>query len=91
MDEEKPLRSDALEIEKAAERASRLTSQLLVFSRNEVVQRSVVDLAEVLGGLTALLARTVREGSPFRPTWSARCSAWRQTRRRWSRCCSTSW
>ena len=46
MDEEEPLRSDALEIEKAAERASRLTSQLLVFSRNEVVQRRVIDLAE---------------------------------------------
>ena len=32
-----PLRSDAEEIEKAAERAARLTSQLLVFSRHEVV------------------------------------------------------
>ena len=52
MDEEEPLRSDALEIEKAAERASRLTSQLLVFSRNEVVQRRVMDLAGVLGGIT---------------------------------------
>ena len=43
-----PLRSDAEEIEKAAERAARLTSQLLVFSRREVVQRSVVDMGEVL-------------------------------------------
>ena len=65
MDEDEPLRSDALEIEKAAERASRLTSQLLVFSRNEVVQRSVVDLADVLGGLTSLLARTVGEQVSF--------------------------
>jgi PAS domain S-box-containing protein len=65
MDEEEPLRSDALEIEKAAERASRLTGQLLVFSRNEAVQRRVVDLAEVLGGLTSLLARTVGEDVKF--------------------------
>ena len=65
MDEEEPLRSDALEIEKAAERASRLTSQLLVFSRNEVVQRRVMDLADVLGGLTTLLARTVGEDVSF--------------------------
>jgi PAS domain S-box-containing protein len=65
MDEDEPLRSDALEIEKAAERASRLTGQLLIFSRNEVVQRRVVDLAEVLGGLTSLLDRTVGEDVSF--------------------------
>jgi PAS domain S-box-containing protein len=56
-----PLRSDAEEIEKAAERAARLTSQLLVFSRREVVQRSVVDMGEVLAGITSLLARTLGE------------------------------
>jgi PAS domain S-box-containing protein len=65
MDDEEPLRSDAMEIEKAAERASRLTGQLLVFSRNEVVQRRVVDLAEVLGGITSILARTVGENVSF--------------------------
>jgi len=65
MDEEEPLRSDAVEIDKAAERASRLTSQLLVFSRAEVVQRRVVNLADVLGGLTSLLARTVGENVSF--------------------------
>jgi two-component system, cell cycle sensor histidine kinase and response regulator CckA len=65
MDEEEPLRSDAVEIDKAAERASRLTSQLLVFSRAEVVQRRVIDLADVLGGLTSLLARTVGENVSF--------------------------
>jgi PAS domain S-box-containing protein len=65
MDEEEPLRSDAIEIEKAAERASRLTGQLLIFSRNEVVQRRVVDLAEVLGGITSILARTVGENVSF--------------------------
>jgi nitrogen-specific signal transduction histidine kinase len=66
MDEDEPLRSDAAEIEKAAERASRLTSQLLVFSRHEVVQRRVVDVAEVLSGLTSLLARTLGEDVALR-------------------------
>ncbi|MFL5053224.1 MAG: ATP-binding protein [Xanthobacteraceae bacterium] len=65
MDDEEPLRSDAMEIENAAERASRLTRQLLVFSRNEVVQRRVVDIAEVLSGITSLLARTVGEDVAF--------------------------
>ncbi len=59
--EDEPLRSDAVEIEKAAERASRLTSQLLVFSRHDVVQRRVLDVAEVLSGLTSLLDRTLGE------------------------------
>jgi PAS domain S-box-containing protein len=61
MDDDEPLRSDAEEIERAAERASRLTSQLLVFSRHEVVQKRVLDVAEVLSGLTSLLARTLGE------------------------------
>ena len=56
-----PLRHDAEEIEKAAERASRLTSQLLVFSRREVVQHTVVDVGEVLSGVSSLLARTLGE------------------------------
>ena len=59
--DEDPHRSDAVEIEKAAERAARLTSQLLIFSRNEVVQRRVLDVAEVLTGLTSLLDRTLGE------------------------------
>jgi PAS domain S-box-containing protein len=61
LDEDEPLRGDAIEIEKAAERAARLTSQLLVFSRHEVVQLRVIDVAEVLSGLTSLLARTLGE------------------------------
>jgi PAS domain S-box-containing protein len=61
LDDDSPLRSDAEEIEKAAERAARLTSQLLVFSRHERVQHRAVDVGEVLRGLTSLLARTLGE------------------------------
>jgi len=59
--EDAPLRADAEEIEKAAERASRLTNQLLVFSRHEKVPHGAVDVAEVLSGITSLLARTLGE------------------------------
>jgi CheY-like chemotaxis protein len=59
--EDSPLRPDAEEIEKAAERASRLTSQLLVFSRHEMVQHRAVDMGAVLRGLSSLLARTLGE------------------------------
>ena len=61
LDDDSPLRSDAEEIEKAAERAARLTSQLLVFSRHERVQHRAVDVGEVLRGLTSLLDRTLGE------------------------------
>ncbi len=59
--DDSPLRSDAEEIEKAAERASRLTNQLLVFSRHEKVPHRAVDVAEVLRGITSILARTLGE------------------------------
>ena len=55
------LRPDAEEIARAAERAARLTNQLLVFSRRDVVQSRVIDLAGVLRGVTSLLERTLGE------------------------------
>ena len=61
LDDANPLRADAEEIERAADRAARLTSQLLVFSRHEVVPRSAVDVAELLEGLGSILRRTLGE------------------------------
>jgi PAS domain S-box-containing protein len=58
---ESALRSDAEEIERAAERAARLTNQLLVFSRRDVVRSRVLDLADVLDDITSLLERTLGE------------------------------
>jgi two-component system cell cycle sensor histidine kinase/response regulator CckA len=55
------LRSDAEEVARAAERAAQLTNQLLVFSRREVVQSRVLDLAEVLHDISSLLERTIGE------------------------------
>jgi PAS domain S-box-containing protein len=57
-----PLRGDASEISQAAERAARLTNQLLVFSRRDVVRSRVLDLAELLASMQTLLERTVGEG-----------------------------
>ncbi len=56
-----PLRTDAEEVARAADRASKLTNQLLVFSRRDVVQRRVLDLGEVLHDITSLLERTLGE------------------------------
>ena len=55
------LRSDAQEVARAADRAARLTNQLLVFSRRDVVQSRVVDLGGVLNDVSSLLERTLGE------------------------------
>jgi PAS domain S-box-containing protein len=51
----------ANEIVKAAERAAALTGQLLVFSRRQVIQPVVIDLADTLQGLSRMLRRTLGE------------------------------
>jgi PAS domain S-box-containing protein len=56
-----PLRTDAEEVARAAHRASKLTNQLLVFSRRDVVQSRVLDLGDVLRDITSLLERTLGE------------------------------
>ncbi len=54
-------REDALEIVRAADRASALTAQLLTFSRRQVAETEVLDLAEVVVGLGRLLAPLLGE------------------------------
>ncbi|PYX86121.1 MAG: hypothetical protein DMG68_16415 [Acidobacteria bacterium] len=49
------------QILKAADRAASLTSQLLAFSRKQVVAAQVFDLREVVGGMEKLLRRVVGE------------------------------
>jgi PAS domain S-box-containing protein len=53
--------TDVLEIRKAAERATELTRQLLIFSRREIVKPAPVDLNEVVGDIERLLRRTLGE------------------------------
>ncbi len=56
------LRADAEEVARAAERAARLTNQLLVFSRRDVVQKRVIDLGEVLEDIRSLLRAHAERG-----------------------------
>jgi PAS domain S-box-containing protein len=53
-----PRRGDVEEIQKAAKRAAGLTKQLLMFSRQQVLERRVIDLNDLLAGMDKML-RTV--------------------------------
>ena len=52
-----PLREDLEQIRSAAKRASELTRQLLMFSRQQVLAPKVLDLNEVLVGMDKMLQR----------------------------------
>ena len=56
-----PMREDVKEIQRAGNRAARLTSQLLSFGRRQMLQMQVVDLSEVLEGMSSDLESVVRE------------------------------
>jgi len=59
--EDDPLRARAEEIKKAAERATSLTSQLLAFSRHQLLQPKVLDLNAVVEGIESMLRRVIGE------------------------------
>jgi two-component system, cell cycle sensor histidine kinase and response regulator CckA len=56
-----PLRRDIEEIRKAAARAAGLTRQLLLFSRQQVVEARVLDLNEILTSMDRMLQRILGE------------------------------
>ena len=56
-----PIREDIVEIRKAGNRAADLTRQLLMFSRQQVVEPRVLDLNSVLAGMEKMLRRLVGE------------------------------
>jgi PAS domain S-box-containing protein len=58
---EDPLRKDIQEIETAGQRAASLTSQLLAFSRRQVIQPKVLDLNTVVADLSNMLQRLIGE------------------------------
>jgi signal transduction histidine kinase len=61
MQEGHPLRADADEIKKAADRAVSLTRQLLAFSRRQVLEAKVVDLNAIIVNMDKLLRPLLRE------------------------------
>ena len=61
LDEGDPRREDAVEIQRAADRATALTRQLLAFSRRQVLTPRALDLGEAVRGLDSLLGRLLGE------------------------------
>jgi PAS domain S-box-containing protein len=55
------VRGDVEEIRKAAERAARLTKQLLIFGRQDATESEVLDLDAVVVDMHSLLTRTLGE------------------------------
>lgn len=54
-------REELVEIKKAAKRAASLTSQLLAFSRRQVVQPKILNINEALGDMEKMLRRLIGE------------------------------
>jgi two-component system, cell cycle sensor histidine kinase and response regulator CckA len=61
LDPDDPLRSQIEEIEKAGMRAASLTSQLLAFSRRQVLQPKVLDLNSIVAEMNRMLRRLIGE------------------------------
>jgi len=61
-----PYRDSVQEVSKAADRAARLTQQLLAFSRRQVLQPRVSDLNSIISGLEKSLLRLIGEHIEFR-------------------------
>ncbi len=56
-----PVREDLLQIRQAGGRAATLTSQLLAFSRSQVLEPQVIELGAVLSDIGQMLSRVIRE------------------------------
>ena len=61
LSEDDPMRSEIEEIEKSGRRAASLTSQLLAFSRRQVIQPRILDLNAVISDLDKMLRRLIGE------------------------------
>ena len=68
VDKEHAMHADLEQIRQAAARAGRLTGQLLAFSRKQVMQPRVLDLAVVVGGVEKMLRRLIGEHIDFSTT-----------------------
>jgi PAS domain S-box-containing protein len=59
LDHQDVRRDDVLEIEKASERATELTRQLLAFSRKQIFQERVLSVNDIVRGIVPMLTRLV--------------------------------
>jgi two-component system, cell cycle sensor histidine kinase and response regulator CckA len=65
---DEPLRGDIEEIAKAGRRAADLTKQLLLFSRQQVIETKVIDLNDVLANMDKMVRRIVGEDVEVKST-----------------------
>jgi two-component system cell cycle sensor histidine kinase/response regulator CckA len=68
LEETSPMRSEIDEICKAGQRAAALTTQLLAFSRKQVLQPKVLDLNAIVANTSKMLSRLIGEDIRFRTT-----------------------
>jgi PAS domain S-box-containing protein len=66
MHEAHPMKADAREIKRAADRAADLTAQLLAFSRGQVLRPRILDLNDVVRGMQSMIGRLIGEDIDFR-------------------------
>ena len=66
-----PVRLDVEQIGRAAERAVRLTRQLLTFARREVVRPTILNVNDIVSDVEALLRRTLGSDIEFRTSLGA--------------------
>src|SRR5262245_39341649 len=60
-DKESAAANDLRQVIEASDRAANLTHQLLAFSRKQVLQPTVLDLADVVNGISPMLRRIIGE------------------------------
>src|SRR6185295_19830623 len=53
--------TDVREIQRAADRATTLTRQLLAFSRNQILEPRILDLRESIHSMESMLSRLIGE------------------------------
>ena len=71
MNDAHPMKADAREIKRAADRAANLTAQLLAFSRGQVMRPRVLDLNEVVRGMRNMIGRLIGEDIELRTQLAA--------------------
>ncbi len=59
--EDNPMRNDIQQISQAGTRAKSLTSQLLAFSRKQILQPAILDLNDALANINSMLRRLIPE------------------------------